>query len=445
MRKAVLMAVVLSASLTGAAGQPTAGGLERPVCGDDQREFLTEELGETDNPYLKDGKYGCTSNKDTCLYRDGKDGKFLQPLEYQQANEQGENEARFKDDREVCFRKSDDPYGAFYDQDYGDLDGDGIQESCDVNALYGGPGVRWFQTDYIRKYPYAVIGGIDDDLNPYLQSKGVSKRDHNASAKDFETSPAGKSPVESGTDFEEVVTLGFCGGDDGSEYLSTQVCRTDVCRTNRSHFGVAKTPGSCVYDGRDIYPDVPQPVDSDKHKRMLYGSGESITLDYRQEQTITCVGGTWYEEGPILFERENVTVPFGSTVSAGFSVVNLGELPTEYRVELGQQTQAERFSRFATKKGTSFTVEVDPKESKEFNLRIRGQRKNMDSTVELTARGTSSSRRGSDELDVEVVDTNASASNITSFQEQERNIPGITGIEILVLLMSGLGAFVLLQ
>ena len=438
MSRAVVVAVVLLV-LPVSAAQPAsdiASGLEPPVCGDDQSEFLVEELGETDNSGLKDGEYGCTTNKNTCFFADGSEREFLQQGEYRQANEQGEPEGRFKDDREMCFRQPGDPFGAFYDQDYS-------FRTCNTNGLYGGPGIRYFNSTYVTRYPYAVTGGIDDDLNPYLEGKGVPTRQHNVSAEDFEDDSSIGSPAESGTRYDRVVTLGFCGGDDGSEYLSTQICRADICETDRTHFGVAKEPGSCVYDGRPgIYDDVPQPVDSSKHKRQLYGSGDSITLNYRQEQTITCVGGEWYEEGPVIFDRENITVPFGGTVTAGFSVVNLGDLPTEYRVELGQDTTAERFSRFESETGSTFTVEVPPKESREFGVSIRGQREDMNSQVEVTAEATglTSNERGSDELDVSVVETNASPANVTQYRE-ERNIPGITGVEIAVLIALAASVF----
>jgi hypothetical protein len=423
------------------AAQPAstiADGLEPPVCGDDQSEFLVEELGETDNSGLKDGEYGCTTNKNTCFFADGSEREFLEVGggEYRQTNEQGEPEGRFKDDRETCLRQPGDPYGAFYDQDYN-------RKACNTNGLYGGPGIRYFNKTYVEEYPHAVTGGIDDDLNPYLDGKGVPTRQHNVPAEDFEDDSSIGSPVESGTKYDRVVTLGFCGGDDGSEYLSTQVCRPEFCETDRTHFGVAKEPGSCVYDGtEDEYDDVPQPVNTTKHSRQLYGSGDSITLDYRQEQTITCVGGEWYEEGPIVFDRGNITVPFGRTVTAGFSVVNLGDLPTEYRVELGQDTTAERLSRFESETGSAFKVEVPPKESKEFGVNIRGQKDNVDSQVEVTAEGTGlgSNVGGSDELDVSIVETNASSANVTQYNE-ERNIPGITGVEIAVLIAMAASVF----
>nr|EGQ39709.1 MAG: hypothetical protein J07AB56_04370 [Candidatus Nanosalinarum sp. J07AB56] len=434
-RKALFAAALLVAPLAAGQSGSIADGLEQPVCGDDQSEFLVEELGETDNSGLKDGEYGCTTNKNTCFFADGSEREFLQQGEYRQANEQGEPEERFKDDREMCFRQPGDPFGAFYDQDYS-------FRTCNTNGLYGSPGIRYFDSTYVTQYPYAVTGGIDDDLNPYLEGKGVPTRQHNVSAEDFEDDSSVGSPVESGTNYNRVVTLGFCGGDDGSEYLASQICRADVCETDRTHFGVAKEQGSCVYDGRDIYSDVPPPVDGDKHKRQLYGPGDSITLDYRQKQTITCVGGEWYEEGPIIFDRENITVPLGGTVTAGFAVVNLGDLPTEYSVELGQDTTAERFSRFESETGSDFTVEVSPKESRDFGVSIRGQREDIDSQVEVAAEttGLTSNERGSDELDVSVVETNASPANVTQYRE-ERNIPGITGIEILALMALAASAF----
>nr|EGQ39842.1 MAG: hypothetical protein J07AB56_05700 [Candidatus Nanosalinarum sp. J07AB56] len=319
-----------------------------------------------------------------------------------------------------------------------------MQDTCRTNALYGEPGVRWFDADYVEDYPYTVTGGIDDDYNEFLDNEGLTLRESNVSLEDSDDTgfdPNTESPVESGTEKDELVTLGFCGGDDGSEYLASQICRTDICVSNRSHLGVAKEPGSCVYDGRDIYSDVPQPVDDDEKKRTLYNSGENITLGFQQEQTITCVDGQWFEEGPIVFDRNEKNVSLGGEASTSFRVVNLGTLDTEYEVTLNKDTEAEQFSTVEDKASNTFSVTVPPKQSKQFTLNIRGRSEIPDSAdtpgddITVTADAVNARTQGSDTLEINVVEDGQAGSQRQEEQEQDRNIPGITAVEVLLLLM----------
>jgi hypothetical protein len=425
-----------------------ARGLEHPVCGDDESEYFIESIGGSAFSGTKDGQYACTNSFDFCVEPNPSGPKLFQTGEYTNVDEPRETKGRFKQDDEICLNPSSGPtgdtlHGVWYDQDFGDVDGDGDQETCNTNTLYGAPGVRWFSEEDVRKHPYAVKGGIDDDYNQFLEDKGVPIRDSNATLDDtqepeFDTST--ESPVESGTNTSKLATLGFCGGDDGSEYLASQVCRTDICVSDRSHLGVAKEPGSCVYDGtEDEYDNVPQPVDEDKHKRMLYNNGDQITLGYERQQTITCVDGQWFEKGPIVFDRSQKNISLGSDATASFRVINLGDLETEYEVTLNKETEAEKFSTIEDEQSPSFNVDVPPKESRNFEVRIRGIRENLEDSedsITVTAEAVNADKEGSDSLEVSIVDENQAGSQRQADEEdQNRNIPGITAIEILLLLM----------
>jgi hypothetical protein len=424
----------------GTSDENPAKGLEHPVCGDDESEIFIEAVGEAPDGTTRDGAYGCVNTTDFCAVGGGGPTELFRVGEYVNTNESTEAEGRFKDDRETCINPSDGEavgnalHGIWYDQDYN-------RKACRTNALYGPPGIRWFDESYVDEYPYAVTGGIDDDYNQFLVNEGHSTLKANASLGETGGLEDGESPVESGTDNQEALTLGFCGGDDGSEYLASQVCRTDICVSDRSHLGVAKEPGSCVYDGRDIYTDVPQPVDDDKYKRTLYNSGENITLDYQQEQTITCVDGQWFEEGPVVFDRNEKNVSLGGEASASFRVINLGRLETEYEVTLNKDTEAERFSTIEDKASNTFSVSVPPKESRQFTLDISGRSEIPDSPgttgdeITVTADAVNARTQGSDTLEIDLVDPGQTGSQRQEDNEQDRNIPGITAIEILLLLM----------
>ncbi len=424
-----------------------AKGLEHPVCGDDRNEYFIETVGSPASSPAGDGPYACTNSFDFCVEPNPSGPELFQTGAYTNVDEPRETKGRFKQDDEICLnpgsgRTGDTLHGVWYDQDFGDVDGDGDQETCDTNTLYGAPGVRWFSEEDVIDHPYAVRGGIDDDYNQFLEDEGVTIRDSNATLDDtqdpeFDTST--ESPVGSGTNTSKLATLGFCGGDDGSEYLASQVCRTDICVSDRSHLGVAKEPNSCVYDGRDIYTDVPQPVDGDKHKRMLYNPGDQIALGYERQQTITCVDGQWFEKGPIVFDRSQKNISLGSDATASFRVINLGALETEYEVTLNKETEAEKFSTIEDEQSPSFNVDVPPKESRNFEVRIRGIRESLEDSedsITVTAEAVNADKEGSDSLEISTVDENQAGSQRQADEEdQDRNVPGITAIEILLLLM----------
>jgi len=403
-------------------------GLETPVCGDDESEYFIETVGVGEKGTEKNGAYMCANSPKRCVLPTPSGPELYETGDYLNLNESSEPEGRYKQDEEVCLNPSTAPtsktlfnplHGVWYDQDYS-------KKACNTNNLFGSPGVRWFDSDTVKEHPRAFTGGIDDDYNQFLDNQGRS-----TNASDQEVPLNGGTPVKTGTNQNKVLSVGFCGGDDGSEYLALQVCAADICETDRSHLGVAKEPGSCVYDGRDIYTDVPQPVDSDKHKRMLYNNGDQITLDYRQEQTITCVGGKWYEEGPIAFERSELKVPLGETSTAAFSVINLGVLRETYEVTVEEDTRAGVLSDVVGRPKT-FTVQVEPKQSKDLSLEVRANKDFSSSERDITveAEGLNSDSEGSDTLELNVT----KSGNYTRQSDPDRNIPGITAIQLMALL-----------
>jgi len=417
----------------------TVSGLEPPMCGDDTGEYLYEEAGASRNSRTLSGPYACVSEKDLCPIENNQgDIMLIERGEYINVNESTESLGRYKQDKEICMKRTSDPQGYWWDQDYGRVGG---ELTCNVNALYGSPGIRWFDKSYVERHPHAVTGGIDDDLNRFLEqsTRPADRYDSEPQQSSWDTD---ETPVPTGTTNKSVVTKGFCGGDDGSEYLATQICKTDACVTDRNHFGVARNPGSCVFDGRSgEVGNNAQPVNSSRHRRQIYSPGQSIQLDFRQPVNITCVGGEWFEQGPIVFDRENIKVPVGGQSSAAFSVINTGILPAEFKVEMDEGSTAERFSKFDTNTG-AFTVEVPAKERKRYEIDINPA-KSFVSQVTVRATGTNSDKAGSDTLEIEATENKATSTNSRQYND-DRNVPGITTLQLVAIAAAGL-AYILSQ
>nr|EGQ39849.1 MAG: hypothetical protein J07AB56_05770 [Candidatus Nanosalinarum sp. J07AB56] len=143
-----------------------------------------------------------------------------------------------------------------------------------------------------------------------------------------------------------------------------------------------------------------------------------------------------------MFDRDEKNVSLGGEASASFKVVNLGTLDTEYEVTLNKNTEAEQFSTVEDKASNTFSVTVGPKESKQFTLNIRGREEISDATdpdsreITVTADAVNARTQGSDTLEIELVDPGQTGSQRQEDeQEQDRNVPGITAVEILLLLM----------
>jgi hypothetical protein len=426
--------------------------LEPPMCGDDSNEYLFEQSGESPNSGLYNGVYACVSDRSYCVYTENGQTQIVDASTdpYRNTHEPDEDEGRFKQDEEVCIRRTGatvDPQAYWWDQDYGDTDGDGLQDTCRVNNLFGAEGVRWFPSDYVNEYPFAVTGGIDDDINQLIKDSTTSSQTFESTPEQFKSSsePQGwestKTPVPTGTTETQVATKGFCGGDDGSEYLATQVCRTDVCKTRKSHFGVAATQGACVYDGRKAaHEDVPQPQSAENQKRKIHQPGDSITLDYNQAVEITCVEGAWYRSGPIVFNKNTVDVPFGSSNTVGFQVINLGTETRTYNVEL-LDTKTARFASFSGEEQPgSFEVSLEPKESEAYQVKIRGAKEDLNGDenspdkVRVRATAQSFETTRTDDITAQITFPDEEGQQPGGQQDTE-SVPGIGIVQIAVLLL----------
>ncbi len=413
----------------------TVNELEPPMCGDDANEFLVEEMGESSNPKQFTGAYGCASVRTYCVDRSsGQD--FFSRDNYNQVDEPDENFGRLKQDKEYC-GQTEDGLSVWYDQDFGDVDGDGIQETCRDNTLYGSAGVRWISESYIEDYPHAVKGGVDDDWNSYIEqhlSVYPGKYDQlqsmpsksSWSPPDFNS----LSPVPTGSPNTSIATLGFCGGEDSDEYIITQRCNNRLCSTDTSVLGVADDPGDCILEGSQ-YPQI-----SDS-KRRLYDTGDNLTFDLGSSQRdIACFGGVWYEEWPVVFEQDTIDVEKGETQRVTFQLINVENVERTFDVRM-ENTDVAQFSEFTTESGNSFTATVPANSAEKYQVDIYGGDTTIDSSpLRVQADAVNSRVTGEDSVTVDIVNTTVDKGGARSGSE---NVPGIGMIQVMfIVLMSAL-------
>ena len=424
---------------------------EKPMCGDDQLEFFIEEMGESANPARADGRYACVDSKDKCVTF-ASENRIAETGEYRQAGEPDENFGRLKNDKEYCMKDKSNEQPKFWDQDYGDVDGDGNQETCNVNNLYSQEGVRWIDEDYVTSYPHAVTGGIDDDWNEYLeQLNSLGRQDRyisepNQNSWNFNS----ESPVPSGAKAvgnDSIATLGFCGGDDEGEFLVTQECNSNLCETDRDVIGVAKNPDSCVIDEDTMS------YDTNVDERTVFEPGTEIDVDLGSEtRQMTCFNNNWFDEYPIIFNQQNVEVPFGESSSVRFHIINVREESTTFNVEmvdpLTDNPSAYQYSTFVERSGNSFETTVGAESSESFTINIEGVNRaigdsSSPSDDELTVRASAvnSEMSGEDSTTVEVVDNNATNSSIGVTETE--SVPGIGAVQVMVLILISSAVFFL--
>lgn len=399
-------------------------GLEQPICGDDRHEFLIEEVGESDNSNQFSGPYACADSINSCFDGDS----VREEGAYVDTDEPGEDEGRLKDDKEICQRiESQDDYAIWYDQDYRD-------DFCRENTVYGQEGVRWFDEDYVSQYPQAVRGGIDDSWNDYLTQIGHESYTSDQTATSDEVSPSGDvTPVPTGNNNDVTATLGFCGGDDESEYLVTQECNTPYCETDRSVQGVAKVPGSCVLKSGENTR-----YETNVDERSIFRPGERVELT-NTGVSIACFNGAWFSDWPINFNQDEITVPLGETRSASFSVVNIRNTETTFRVSMLEDTSsgdnepsAEQFAEFASSSGDSFTTTVDPTSSKSFRMEFTGGREDLDDELTVQAEAINAGLSGSDSIQVDVGSSTGGGGGAAG---QTEEVPGIQSLQVLMLVL----------
>jgi len=385
--------------------------LEKPACGDDQREYLLEERGETNFSAEDNGRYACADSRDYCVQRDYQQGVY-EPGRYLQANEPGEDNGRLKQDEEYCMELAPDQVPNWYDQDYN-------QQACNENTLFDERGVRWFSESDVEEHPNAFTGGIDDDTNPKLRDEGRADITAKPQVSGWNTNS--ESPVSSGTmnTHDDIATLGFCGGDDESEYLVTQTCTSRFCETDNSIQGVARDPNNCVLDAGEVDGVTGS-------ERDLYDEGEQVIVDTGSAtETLSCYGGAWHRDWPIVFLRDKAEVPLGTDGLAAFQVINVEDSGNTFDLELEDGPDGEDLDAFTsfTETGTDeMNVTVPAQSSRTFNLEVRGN--SIMSTEQVTVEAAGSgSLSGQDNLDVEIVDSSASSSSNAT--QRSRDVPGI--------------------
>ena len=424
---------------------------ERPICGDDQLEFLVEEMGESVNPAKNDGRYACLDSKDRCVTF-ASDDPVTDINEYKQAGEPDEDLGRLKNDREYCMKDRSDEQPKFWDQDYGDVNGDGTQDTCNVNNLYGSESIRWIDESYVKTNPHAVTGGIDDDWNEYLeQQNGLGRETRYISEPNQDSwNFNAESPVPSGARAvgnESIATQGFCAGDDEGEFFVTQQCNTNLCETDREVVGVSKNPGSCVIDEDKIAYDL------DVDERTIFEPGSEVEVDLGSEtRTMTCFNNYWFDEYPVVFNQDDIQVPFGESSTVSFHLINVRDSSTSFEVEmidpLTDNPSAYQHSTFLGQSGDSFETTIGPQSSKTYNINIEGSNRAIgDSSTasedDLTVRASAvnSDMRGEDFTTVEVVENNAS--NTSVGRSEPQSVPGVGPVHLIAMIVISSAVFFL--
>ncbi|MFB6143860.1 MAG: hypothetical protein ABEJ98_00980 [Candidatus Nanohaloarchaea archaeon] len=428
--------------------------LNPPMCGDDQAEFLLEEKGESVNAAKKDGRYACASRRDVCVHL-GENPRIVPRGEYKQAGEPYENTGRLKDDREVCAQRPQDPTASWFDQDWGDIDRDGTQDTCNVNQLYGSAARRWFDRAYIQEHPYSVIGGIDDDWNKWLKYEPFDANVSRPGRRSWGSTAWNNdlSPVPTGSDNKSIATVGFCGGDDRAEYVVTQQCNTGLCNTKRDVIGVTGNPQGCIFDGDDAkYPVVQNSIGIDVENRSIYQPGETITLDPgndgRELRKLTCFDNAWYQKFPVVFSQESVNVSLGNTENVAFQIINVRDSPRTFEVSLEPGSAVYTFAGFRDKNGDSFNTTVMPDSSKRFYVQISGGDLRIgelsppsDNRLVVRADAVNTEMYGEDNLTVDVI--NSTAVEGTVRRQRPKSVPGVGPFQLVILMMIASAAFFL--
>jgi hypothetical protein len=441
--------------------------LQEPVCGDDQNEYLLEELGEVNNSARYDGNYACTTTTEVC-YDSGADGKRLFNREsYRDTNDFSESEGRTKNDEETC-REYDwsasrfsgvrkDYFPGWYDQDF-------REQYCRENTLYEEEGVRWFEASTVENNPHAFTGGIDDDWNEYVDDKLGNQVDPYKSRPDQSSWSSTETPVPTGTNGENMATKGFCGGDDDAEYLVTQDASTSIFESDNTVQGVATGPDVCVADGEVIasnqedvnsveYEDSDgnwQPMTGTDSRRLVQ-EGRRIRLNYDDDaREATCFAGSFLEDWPVVFQEKTVSVPEGNTVTTTFRLINPDEQEIEYEVEMDTTTDSsvsgaglDSFTSLVDQDGqTEFTTEVPARSAKRYQVEIRGGNTEIsdpdDNYVRVFADSTDDRITGSDRVGVQV--TEPSSTGAGRQADSLNEVPGLMPVQLLTIVMLALAA-----
>lgn len=441
--------------------------LQQSMCGDDQTEYLIEEIGEINNSERFVGNYACTTTNDVCYDSQANQRRIFSTGTYRETDDYTEYQGRTKLDNEYCQEYSwddgrftgiaiqQDNFPGWYDQDF-------RTEYCKANTLFQEKGVRWIDNNYVDNNPHAVTGGIDDDWNTYVSEKigSVSSVSPYTSQPENDNWVGMQSPVPTGTNGDEIATLGFCGGDDNAEYLVTQDCVTGACNSNNDVIGVASDPDTCVADGDTITSNMNdvQSVDYEDdsgnwqsmtgiESRRLVPEGRSIRLNYGGDaRELTCFAGSFLEDWPVIFQEDSITVPYGETATSTFRLVNPDEQEVTYTVELDTTTASsvsgaglESFTSIVDQDGqTQFNVDVPARSAETYQVQVRGGNDQIDDPsnnyVQIYAESNDGRITGSDSLGVEVVQTPATGGGAQGTSPNE--VPGIMPVQVIMLVIT---------
>lgn len=422
---------------------PMAEGLEPPVCGDDQAEYLVEELGETINSEKGQGRYACVTEIDEdgmCVSFEGEDDQTLYSIgEYHQTNEEGEQHSRVNRDFEVCAKRDQDPQPTWYDQDYAqEING---QQLCRENTLYGEHGKRWIDQDYIQQHPEAVTGGIDDSWNPRLE-----QQNHEYLISDPEAGELNEThtPVPTGNQFNKVANpttgdYGFCAGDDEGEQLVVQRSNTHLVDTDNEVIGAAtaRQRNSCILDHSEYDVDVPEDKED---KRVIYHTGENVEFNTGQE--IACFDGMWYGDWPVSIHGDGeMEVVWNQTKTATFQLINIHDQERTFNVEIEEpdttQTPIARVTNFVESDSQELTTTVPPKSSTSHSFETLGLDPQINGgergEIRIIATATDHSIQGEDSMYVDVVE-----GDLESVYQDTRPVAGIQLPHLIVLFVIAL-------
>jgi len=462
-------------------GEPTQDRhpyLNPEMCGDDQSEYLVEEIGAINNSERFEGNYACAQTNQVC-YASEEDGqKIFARGEYIDTEDWTEQEGRLKEDLEKCDRELYDtnteprlPYGddienipsddfpAWYDQDFArEIQGNDL---CRENTLYGDEGKRWIDDTEVNNHPLAFYNGINDDWNSYLENKwdeaGLepieSRRDDLSLFLEDDWVSEHISPVDTGTNRTTQATLGFCAGDDEGEYLLTQQSETRLIDSRNEIKGAGSDSSQCVLDGpsavqdsssiQDLSSDdLPHDIDSNEasEERILYNAGDivDVTLDGGSTVEVACFEGTWFEDWPVTFDRETMTVPFEHERTVGVRLVNPTEEDIIYNVDVEAESDVDgldlgSFTTVRDEEGMSFETEVSSRDSTVKDIEVYGGNTEIDEgEITVSVEDNSGDITGEDQLEVNIEDLEDMEG------EQAQAVPGIAAVQIIFVILLSL-------
>jgi hypothetical protein len=445
--------------------------LQEPMCGDDRYEYLLEEKGESPNSVEGSGRYSCTTSPDYCVSFTGGGSPLYEydpnDITYKQTEEPGETESRLKNDDEACAERPSDVQPNWYDQDFGEVNGNML---CRENSLYGTEGVRWITASQISDNPLAFNDGIDDSWNPRLDQQAFSSLNSDRTGANWDLDGNildNWTPVDTGTGSNRVADnpngYGFCGGDDSSEYLIYQDSQAEQVETDQSVIAISSSPDSCVLDNSRLNNIDNSDIDKGRHEgnldvnnlqdtRMTYSEGESVTFQSSgASRTIQCFDGKWWGEWPIVFYEEVERFNLGETGFIPFMVINPTDSSIEFELDLNPRANnaddrddLTQITSFESTGSDEMSLTVPGQSSSTQRLEIAANREintlpeGNDFEIEVIGESTEGSIVGDDQVDLvinESDNTVGSSSNI-------RDIPGLTFIQMIFIALASTMIFI---